>query len=157
MKYKHISVIAAVVMVLASGTALAAMSRHHVAGFGLFTPKLVAELHLNSAQTQALDNIHEERKALFTRLRDQRKATMASLETALKSDNPDLRSLARQRDDAMDQTRAQMRKVQDDELNLYDTLTPQQKSVVRASLLKRISSMQGHGRWSHGQSNPGSN
>lgn len=159
MKSKLILTITAVIAILAVGTAFAAMEHHgpghHQPGpFGLFSPKVVAQLHLNSAQTQSLTAIQTERKALFSQLRDQHQAMMTAFETALKSNNPDLRALAQQRDAAMDQMRNKMRKIQGDELNLYDSLTPQQKTVVRDSLLKRMSFMRKH--WHHGNWQPGS-
>ncbi len=159
MKSKLVLTITAVVAILAVGTAFAAMEHHgpghHQPGpFGLFSPKVVAQLHLNSAQTQALDAIQSERKALITQFRDQHQAMMTAFETALKSANPDLRALAQQRNAAMDQMRDKMRKLQGDELNLYDSLTPQQKTVVRGALLKRMAYM--HKHWHHGNSQSGS-
>ncbi|HVC38135.1 MAG TPA: Spy/CpxP family protein refolding chaperone [Gammaproteobacteria bacterium] len=159
MKSKLILTITAIIAILAVGTAFAAMGHHgpghHQPGpFGLFSPKVVAQLHLNSAQTQSLDAIQSERKALFTQFRDQHQAMMTAFETALKSNNPDLRAQARQKDAAMDQMRDNMRKIQGDELNLYDSLTPQQKTVVRDALLKQISSMENHRDWKQGHSKP---
>lgn len=152
MNLKRVLIIAASVMVLAASTAFAAMEHHGPGSFGLFGPKVVAQLHLNSTQTQALNSIQAERKAMFTQLRAQHQTMVTSMETTLKSDNPDLRSLAQQSDAVMDQMRQQTRKIRDDELNLYDTLTPQQKAVVRASLLKRMSFMQKHRAWKQGHS-----
>lgn len=161
MRSKRILIATAVIALLASGTAFAAYRGHHRPTFGLFGPRVVEQLHLNSTQTQSLDAIKSERKALFTQFRDQRRAMMTASETALKSNTPDLRALAQQRNAAMDQMRDKMRKIQGDELNLYDSLTPQQKTVVRDSLLKRMSFMQKHwhhGNWqqSHGPSDSGS-
>lgn len=153
MKSKGIIISTAVIALVAVGTAFAAMQHHgrwhHRPAFGLFSPGVVAQLHLNSAQTQSLDAIQSERKALFSQFREQHQTMMMSMQTALKSDNPDLRALAQQRNTAMDQMRDKMRKLQGDELNLYDNLTPQQKKVVRDALLKRLSFMQKH--WHHGQ------
>jgi Spy/CpxP family protein refolding chaperone len=158
MKSKRILIITAVAALLAASTAFAAY-RHHRPAFGLFSPKVVAQLHLTTAQTQSLDAIKAERKALFTQFREQRRTMMAALETTLKSENPDLRALAQQRDAAMDQMRDRMRKIQGDELNLYDSLSPQQKKVVRDSILKRISFMHKHqhnGKQQQAQDSPDS-
>ncbi|MGH8320842.1 MAG: Spy/CpxP family protein refolding chaperone [Gammaproteobacteria bacterium] len=140
-------------------TAYAAVAQQGPAGhgpgsFGLFSPKVVEQLHLNSAQTQTLNNIRAERKAQFTQMREQHEAMMKSMQTALKSDTPDLRALAKQRDAAMDQMRTNMQKIQGEELNLYDTLTPQQKKVVRDALLKRMSYMRKRHDWKRHHSNP---
>ena len=147
MRSRRFLIITTVITLLAAGTAFA-MGRHgswhQRHAFGLFSPKVVAQLHLNSAQTRSLDAIKSERKALFTQFRDQRRTMMAALKTALKSENPDLRALAQQRDAAMDQMRDKMRKIQGEELDLYDSLTPQQKTVVRDALLKRMSFMHRH-------------
>ncbi|MGA9855355.1 MAG: Spy/CpxP family protein refolding chaperone [Gammaproteobacteria bacterium] len=159
MNLKRFFIIVASVAVFTAGTAFAAMD-HHGAGdhgpgpFELFSPKVVEQLHLNSTQTQALDKIQAERKTMFTKMREQHHAMFQSMQTALKSDNPDLRALAQQTDAAMDQMRDNMRKIQGEELNLYDTLTAQQKKVVRDALLKHMSYMGHHRDWKHGQSMP---
>ncbi|MGH8283387.1 MAG: Spy/CpxP family protein refolding chaperone [Gammaproteobacteria bacterium] len=143
------------VAALTVGTALAAGPHPYTCAFGLFSPKVVAQLHLNGAQTQALANIRSQRKALFTQGRARHQAQLKALETALKSDNPDLRVLARQSDAAMEQMQKQMHQIRNAELNLYDALTPQQKAVVRTSLLKRLAFMQRHRAWRHEHSTPG--
>jgi Spy/CpxP family protein refolding chaperone len=143
----------------AAGTAFADMHHqghgYHEAGpFELFSPKVVEQLHLNSAQTQALDKIQAERKAMFTEMRSHHQMMKESMQKALKSDTPDLRTLARQTDAAMDQMRDNMRKIQNQELDLYDTLNAQQKKTVRDELLKRMSYMEHHRDWKPGQPKP---
>jgi Spy/CpxP family protein refolding chaperone len=159
MSLKRILIIFASMALFTTGTAFAAMSQHGPgdhgpAPFELFSPQVVEQLHLNSTQTKALDNIQSERKAMFTQMRAQHQAMIQSMQTALKSDNPDLRALAQQTDAAMDQMRDNMRKIQNEELNLYDTLTTQQKKVVRDALLKRMSYMGQRRDWKRGQPKP---
>lgn len=127
---------------------------HGPAPFELFGPQVVKQLHLNSSQNQALDKIQAERKAVFTRLREQHQALKKSMQTTLETENPDLRALFRESNAAMDQVRDSMRKIQGEELNLYDTLDSQQKKVVSAALLKRLSRMGQHRGWKHGHSRP---
>lgn len=159
MNLKRVLITFVSVAVFTAGTAFAAMDHNSPGDHGpgpleLFSPQIVEQLHLNSTQTQALDNIQSGRKAMFTQMRTQHQAMMQSMQTALKSDNPDLRELARQTDAAMDQMRDNMRKIQSEELNLYDTLTAQQKKTVRDALLQRMSSMGQHHGWRRGQPKP---
>ncbi|MGH8397009.1 MAG: Spy/CpxP family protein refolding chaperone [Gammaproteobacteria bacterium] len=152
MNSKRVLIFLASMSVFAVCTAFAAMGpqgpgAHGHGSFGIFSPKVVEQLHLNSAQTKTLESIQSERKTMFTQMREQHEAMMKSMQTALKSDTPDLRALAQQRDAAMDQMRTNMQKIQGEELNLYDTLTPQQKKVVRDALLKRMSYMEKHHDW----------
>jgi len=159
MNLKRVLIIFASVAVFTSGTAFAAMDQHghgdHGSGpFELFSPQVVEQLHLNSTQTQTLNKIQAERKAMFTQMREQHESMFQSMQTALKSENPDLRSLAQQTDAAMDQMRDNMRKIQSKELNLYDTLTAEQKKVVRDALVKRMSYMGKYQDWKPGQPRP---
>jgi Spy/CpxP family protein refolding chaperone len=159
MNLKRILMILASVTMFTAGTAFADMQYHghgfHGPGpFELFSPKVVEQLHLNSIQSQALDKIQADRKAMFDRMRDQHQAMMQSMQTALKSDNPDMRALVKQMDATMGQMHENMRKLQDQELNLYDTLTTEQKKMVRDALLKRMSSMGMHRDWKPGQPKP---
>ncbi|HVA54898.1 MAG TPA: Spy/CpxP family protein refolding chaperone [Gammaproteobacteria bacterium] len=159
MNFKRVLIIFASVAMFTAGTAFADMHQHghgdHGSGpFVLFSPQVVEQLHLNSTQTQTLNRIQAERKAMFTQMRDQHMAMFQSMQTALKSDNPDLRALTQQTDAAMDQMRDNMRKIQGEELNLYDTLTAQQKKMVREVLLKRMSYMEHHRDWKRGQPKP---
>jgi Spy/CpxP family protein refolding chaperone len=152
-------IIFASMLLFSAGTAFAAMGQHRPWGHGpgafeLFSPQAVEQMHLNSAQSKALDNIQSERKSMFTQMRAQHQALMQSLQSALKSDNPDMRALATQMDAAMDRMRDDMRKIQNEELNLYDTLTTQQKKMVRDELLKRMAHMHGHRDWKRGQPKP---
>ncbi len=160
MNLKRVLIIFASVAMLTAGTAAFADMNHHGHGyhgpgpFELFSPKVVEQLHLNSTQTQALDKTQAERKAMFKQMREQHQAMMQSMQTALKSENPDLRALAKQTDAAMDQMRDNMRKIQNEDLNLYDTLTAEQKKIVRDALLKRMSYMGKHRDWKRGQPMP---
>lgn len=159
MSLKRVLMIFASVAVFTAATAFASMDHHgpgdHGPGpFELFSLKVVEQLHLNSTQTQALNNIQMERKAMFTQMRDQHQAMMQSMQTALKSDNADMRALTKQMDAAMDQMHDNMRKIQNEELNLYDTLTADQKKMVRDALLKRMSYMGQHREWKRGQPKP---
>jgi len=164
MNLKRILIIFASMAVFTTATAFAAMDHHGPmdhgsmdhghAPFELFNPHVVEQLHLNSTQTQALNNIQTERNTMFTQMRDQHQAMMQSMQTALKSENPDMRALTKQMDAAMDQMHDNMRKIQDEELNLYDTLTADQKKMVRDALLKRMSYMEQHRDWKHGQPKP---
>jgi Spy/CpxP family protein refolding chaperone len=152
MKSKRILIAAALIALIAAGTVLAMdyhRSWHHRPASGLFGPEVVEQLHLDAAQTQSLNVIKSERKALFSQFRDQRQNMMTALDNALKSQTPDLRALMQQRDALMDQMHDKMRKIQNDELNLYDSFTPQQKTVVRNSLLKRMSFMKNHRMKNH--------
>ncbi len=159
MNLKRVLMIFASVAVFTAATAFAAMDQHGPmdhgpAPFELFSPQVVGQLHLSSTQSQALDKIQTERKAMFTQMRDQHQAMMQSMQTALKSDNPDMRALVNQMDATMGQMHDNMRKIQNEELNLYDTLTAEQKKVVRDALLKRMSSMGHHRAWKPGQPKP---
>ncbi|MDE2090434.1 MAG: Spy/CpxP family protein refolding chaperone [Gammaproteobacteria bacterium] len=158
MNLKCALIIFASMTLFTAGTAFADM--HHGHGFHgpgpleLFSPKVVEHLHLNSTQSQALDKIQKERKAMFTQMRDQHQAMAKSIETALKGDNPDMRALMQQMDATMGQMHDNMHKIQNEELDLYDTLTATQKKVVRDGLLKRMSYMGMHKDWKPGQPKP---
>ena len=152
MKSTYLFAAALVAVVFAFGTAFAMEHggywRHRPA-FGLFSPKMVEQLHLNPDQTRSLDAIKAERKLLFSQVREQHQAMMAAWEKALRGPNPDLRVLVQQRNAAMDVIREKMRKIQGDELELYASLSAQQKSLVRNSLLKHLSFMEKHQGWKH--------
>jgi Spy/CpxP family protein refolding chaperone len=159
MNLKRVLIIFASVAVFTAATAFAAMDQHGPGDHGptpfeLFSPQVVEQLHLNSTQSKALDDIQSERKAMFIQMRKQHQTMIESMQTALKNDNPDLRALVQQTDAVMDQMRDNMRKIQGEELNLYDTLTAAQKKMVRDALLKRMSYVGKHREWKRGQPMP---
>ncbi|MDE2233960.1 MAG: periplasmic heavy metal sensor [Gammaproteobacteria bacterium] len=159
MNLKGLLTITASVAAFTAATAFAAGGWHGPGGHGpgpfeLFSPRVVQQLHLNSSQTQALDKIQAERKAQFTQMRTQHAAMMESMQAALKSGNPDMHALMKEMNANMDRMRDSMRQLQNQELGLYDTLTPQQKKIVSEALLKHMSYMGPQRDWKRGRPTP---
>lgn len=111
---------------------------HHGGGFERVIAHAKEKLALDTSQQQMFDNT-----VAFTRsAREAGRAEMEKVKSAtraeLQKSEPDLASLSAIADSAQAQGQAIRRQVRDEWLKLYATFSPEQKTVVRDILAKRL-------------------
>ena len=142
MKRKIVAMLA-VLTLTAAGQALAGASAHHhdadpiaaIAG-------LRDQLNLNTSQQMQFDNALAQSKAAHQAMRDGFAQLQAAAQTELAKSSPDLRALAALSDQVRDQASGPRKDARAAWLALYDTLSPDQKLVVRDAINARIAQAQ---------------
>jgi len=104
--------------------------------------KLMHELKLNSEQQQAWHAIEAKRDAMRRELHHGRAEFRGALTAELAKPEPDLARLAALRDRARDHAMDGRKEIEDLQLKLYASLSPQQKTTVRNFLKARLAHMQ---------------
>ncbi|HVC10645.1 MAG TPA: periplasmic heavy metal sensor [Burkholderiales bacterium] len=104
--------------------------------------KLMNELKLNAEQQQAWHAIEARRDAMRRELYHGRAELRRALTAELAKPEPDLARLAALRDRARDHAMQGRKEIEDLQLKLYASLSPQQKTTVRDFLKARLARME---------------
>jgi Spy/CpxP family protein refolding chaperone len=137
---RRLAALAAAGLIGASAGALAQpMHRHHGgADFGLRILALKGALNLNTSQQQMWDNAVAAGKSARQAARTNGQRLHDALAAELAKADPDLASVAVVADDVQQKNLALRHQARDAWLSLYATFTPDQKTVVRDALAKRM-------------------
>lgn len=100
------------------------------------------QLNLNTSQQQQFDAIVAQSQAGRAAARASFAQFKASMQTELANAEPDLASIAAQQDQLQQQNAAARKAVRDAWLALYATFTPEQKAVVRDSIVAKLAQME---------------
>jgi Spy/CpxP family protein refolding chaperone len=154
---RRLAAVAAAGLIGASAAALAQpMHDHHRGGgdFGLHIAALKGQLNLNTSQQQMWDNAVAAGKSARQAARTNGQRLHDALAAELAKPAPDLTSVAAVADEVQAGNATLRHQVRDAWLALYATFTPEQKTVVRDALAKRMARMeqwrQKHQRPAHG-------
>lgn len=101
-----------------------------------------ARLNLNTSQQVLWDKVVADTKAAHQAGRANRQRVSAALQAELAKPEPNLAAVAAIGDEVQQQNRVQHVAVRTEWLNLYATLSPEQKAVVRDSITQRLTRMQ---------------
>lgn len=114
----------------------------HGGGFELMLPRMLERakesLNLNTAQQTMWDSVVAQGKAAREAGRANRRTVKDALKAELAKAEPDLAAVAAAADGVEQQNRALRRQVRDQWLALYATFSPEQKSVVRDLLQRKV-------------------
>jgi Spy/CpxP family protein refolding chaperone len=142
----RVAAVAAAALIGISGIA-AAQPHHGHHGrtgddFTLGIAALKGQLNLNTSQQAMWDNAIAAGKSARDSARANRQKVHEALTAELAKAEPDLAAVATAADNARNANDAVRRQVRDAWLNLYSTFTPDQKTVVRNALQKRLARME---------------
>jgi Spy/CpxP family protein refolding chaperone len=138
--------LAAAAFIGTSGAALAQSLHHHGPRGGgdilMSIAALKGQLNLNTSQQAMWDNAVAAGKAARQSARGNMQKVHDTLTTELAKAEPDLAAVAAASDSVQSANAAAHQQVRSAWLNLYNTFTPDQKAVVKASLQKRVAKME---------------
>lgn len=138
----RIAAVAAVALIIGFGGIAAAFPAHHGprdgGDFLTAIATLKGQLNLNTSQQTMWDNAVAAGKAARTAGIAGMQGVHAALAAELAKPEPDLAAVAAAADSAHTQNAALRRQARDAWLNLYGTFTPDQKTIVKIALQKRL-------------------
>jgi len=118
--------------------ATTALSAPRAAGMAAFQPPTAAELGLSSAHAKQWDALRSESIALRQVGREDLRAGVGELRQLLDQPAPDLREFNRESQRRVDAHIAEARALRDRQLDLYESLSPQDQAKVRQAMAQRL-------------------
>lgn len=136
MKTKHrLFLVAGLTAALVATTAFSAPRR---AQGDAMLPPTAAELHLSAAHAKAWDALRSEAVALREVGREDLRGGAAELRVLLDQPSPDLRAFSNASQRKVDAHMAEARALRDRQLDLYESLSPDEQKRVRAAMAERL-------------------
>jgi hypothetical protein len=118
--------------------ATTAVSAPRIARGDAMLPPTAAELGLSAAHAASWDALRADAVALRQIGRDDLVAGTTELRTLLNQSSPDLRAFSRESQRKVDAHMAEARALRDRQLDLYESLSPQEQARVRAAMAERL-------------------
>lgn len=136
MQTKHrLFLVAGLTVALVATTAFSAPRR--LQGDAMLPPT-ADELHLSPAHTKPWDALRSEAVALREVGRDDLRSGAAELRVLLDQPSPDLRAFSNASQRKVDAHMAEARALRDRQLDLYESLSPDEQARVRAAMADRL-------------------
>lgn len=136
MKMKHrLFLVAGLAAALLATTAVSAP---RMARGGAMLPPTAAELGLSTAHAQAWDALRADAVAMRQVGRDDLVVGMREFRTLLDQSSPDLRAFSAESQRKVDAHMAEARALRDRQLDLYESLSPDEQARVRAAMAERL-------------------
>lgn len=105
---------------------------------GIFSPQAQAKLQLTSGQTQQLEAIRTRMKEMRQAMRQEGRQFHQAMQVEMAKPAPDLAHLAQLREQMFNKGHQEMQAIQNDALNLYAGMSPQQKGMVKQLMQERM-------------------
>lgn len=118
--------------------ATAAVSAPRLPRGDAMEPPTAAELGLSSARARQWDALRAETLALRRVGRDELQSGLLELRSLLDQPAPDLRAFSEESQRMVDAHMAEARALRERQLDLYESLSPDEKARVRAAMAQRI-------------------
>lgn len=125
-------------LALGIGIAGAATLSSGTARFGLLGESATAALHLNAQQKEDLNRIQSQAINNQRFVQEQLSTIRTILDSELTQTEPDLRKVVTEARTRFDAVQAQIRTNMDNRLAFYESLSAEQKQVIRAELRQRL-------------------
>ena len=136
MKSKHMFFLAAGLTVALAATT--ALSAPHTARGEAMLPPTATELGIAPAHAKRWDALRAEAVALRTVGRDDLREGVDEFRALLDQPAPDLRAFSRESQRRVDAHMAEARALRERQLDLYESLSPQDQAKVRKAMAERL-------------------
>ncbi len=136
MKTKHMLFLAAGLTITLAATT--AISAPRVARGEAMLPPTAAELGISSTHARQWDALRADAVALRQVGRDDLLGGISELRSLLDQSSPDLRAFSRESQRMVDAHMAEARALRDRQLDLYESLSPDEQARVRAAMAQRL-------------------
>jgi hypothetical protein len=131
----HLFLVAGLAAALIAATAVSAP---RLARGDAMLPPTAAELGLSTAHAQAWDALRADAVAMRQVGRDDLVVGMGEFRSLLDQPSPDLRAFSKASQRKVDANMAEARALRDRQLDLYESLSPQEQARVRAAMAERL-------------------
>ncbi len=136
MKTKHMLFLAAGLTIALAATT--AISAPRVARGEAMLPPTAAELGISSTHARQWDALRADAVALRQVGRDDLIGGISEFRSLLDQSSPDLRAFSRESQRMVDAHMAEARALRDRQLDLYESLSPDEQARVRAAMAQRL-------------------
>ena len=136
MKTKHMLFLAAGLTIALAATT--AISAPRVARGEAMLPPTAAELGISSTHARQWDALRADAVALRQVGRDDLLGGISEFRSLLDQSSPDLRAFSRESQRMVDAHMAEARALRDRQLDLYESLSPDEQARVRAAMAQRL-------------------